>query len=352
MMQVETVHSLMLKPAKTTEKTVMLSMGWLWHAGAWSFFAALILLGISSAENLDKSIAITAAIIGPSIPAVYLNLWLVNRFWRPRKWLPYLAGVLPIVVVFGWLIEFLAENVIFGNDPSAQVASYPVVFIVLIVSTSMKLLFEGETAKTRLAQLEAGQTKAELDFLKSQVNPHFLFNSLNNIYGLVMEDPNRAGDSILTLSSLLRYLIYASPEQEIPVTKEIQFIEDYLAMERLRLGEKCEISMGKKGDPRSHKIPPFLFVPFVENAFKHGSYSTARDSFVDVQFDFSVPNRIRLTVKNSLKTNVVDDVITETPGHGIANVRRRLDLAFSEKYALDITREKGLFEVNLTLSLN
>ena len=208
------------------------------------------------------------------------------------------------------------------------------------------IFFVGLDAKNRLAEIEANQTKAELDSLRLQVNPHFLFNSLNNIYGLLNEDVNRAGDSILTLSALLRYLIYASKKSTIGLEEEIKFLDDYIAMERLRLGDKCSLTLDKKGEFSNRFLSPFLLIPFVENAFKHGSFATVDESFIHV--GILVQNdRLHFNVKNSVKPAIKN----EEGGVGIANVKRRLELLLPGKYQLEVTKQDGVFNVNLEMEL-
>ena len=273
---------------------------------------------------------------------IYLHFLVFNRFLRAKKYLIYFPLLVAIVFVFGYLVEsvkLIKDDVVVSNGAFS-------ILLLLIFSTTTKLLFEGMSAKRRLAQIEVARSKAELDSLKTQVNPHFLFNSLNNIYGLLMEDVEKAGSSLLTLSGLMRYLIYSGSQPNVSLEEEVNFIEDYVAMERLRLGEKCRIQMQKHGDFSEKKLPPFMLIPFVENAFKHGSYSTVEESFIkiDIQLQDSL---LSFEIENSFKTKKEQHV----GGLGIANVKQRLALEMADRYTLGLHKMEDVFTVKLNLQL-
>ncbi len=346
--QTETYH----QPIKALIWSMRLqAYGWLKNKAiiqtmVWVIFAGIFFLGISGGETMEKSLLVLLCFFIPSIPAVYLHFYLFHKLLYQKKYLIYALSVVAIVFFFGLSIEWMAKNLIYYDDPSSYISAKFGVLTFLVVSTGFKFLFEGLQAKSKLAEIEAKQAKAELESLKSQVNPHFLFNSLNNIYGLLMQDTTKAGDSLLTLSSLLRYLIYASQKTQISLEEEVKFLEDYMAMERLRLGDKCQLSFSKEGNCSGKMLSPFLLIPFVENAFKHGSFATVGDSFINVALH-AEEDEITFTVENSTNS----DKQTATGGVGIANVRRRLELILPDKHELTVTRQKDRFFVKLAISL-
>ena len=316
------------------------------HLAVWAAFAGIFLLGISGVERFPKSGLIVAAVFLPSVPAVYLHFVVLDYWFRKKQYALYLLLVTGIVILFGWLIELTSTELVFADDPDAFVSGKLTLLTFLVVSTGLRSFAEGLRAKSKLAEIEAKQTKAELESLRSQVNPHFLFNSLNNIYGQLMENKEQAGESLLTLSSLLRYLIYASQKSSISLEEEVKFLDDYMAMERLRLGEKCQLIFEKEGLLDNKLLSPFLLIPFVENAFKHGSFATVDESYIFVKLQV-VGDQLYFEVRNSIKRQVN----TESTGTGIANVKRRLELLLPEQHDLTIEAGKNEYVVKLKLQL-
>lgn len=316
------------------------------HITGWLLFAGIFFFGISRVEPTGKSFLVVLSVFGPSIPAVYLHSLSFDKWFRKKKYALYVLALLTNIFLFGLLIEFLAAEIVYYDDPDAYISGRLSLLAFLVVSTGFRFLFEGLEAKSKLAEIEAKQAKAELDSLKSQINPHFLFNSLNNIYGLLMEDKERAGDSLLTLSSLLRYLIYASQKSQISLEEEVKFLDDYMAMERLRLGDKCKLKFTKSEDLHNMAVSPFLLIPFVENAFKHGSFATIDESYIDVKLKIQ-EKRLMFTVDNSVKKKAR----TERSGVGIANVKRRLELLLPGRHSLEVSATDTRFFVKLELDL-
>jgi two-component system, LytTR family, sensor kinase len=316
------------------------------HTIGWLFFAGIFLLGLTGAETFQKSLVIVLVVFLPSIPAVYLHFYVFEKLLWKKKYAAYFLTLFAIVFLFGRLIELIVTKGVFTNDPEAYIASELTLGGFILVATGIRYSFAGIEAKNKLVEIEAKQVKAELDSLKMQVNPHFLFNSLNNIYGLISDHPGKGADSILTLSSLLRYLIYASQKSTIGLGEEIEFLEDYMSMERLRLGDKCSLSFEHQGDFSNRTLSPFLLIPFVENAFKHGSFATVERSFIHVSI-LVQNDRLYFNVKNSMKKSIT----TRDGGVGIANVKRRLELLLPDKYRLEVDHQEEIFNVNLEIEL-
>lgn len=316
------------------------------HSLAWLFFASIFLLGLSPVETFPISLILILVIFLPVVPAVYLHFYLFEMFFRNKRYFPYLVSMVPVFFLYGQLIDYMLGIHLFPDDLNPYVAGELTLGGFILVATGIRYFFIGINAKNKLIEIEAKQGKAEFDSLRQQVNPHFLFNSLNNIYGLLNEDVDRAGDSLLKLSSLLRYLIYVSQKTRVSLEDEINFIDDYIGMERLRLGEKCKLNFDKNGDFSNRSLSPLLLIPFVENAFKHGSFATIDESFI--QIEISIQNdRLHFNVKNSVKGSLEK---TDN-GVGISNVKRRLELLLPEKHRLDITHGDGIFNVNLEMKL-
>jgi sensor histidine kinase YesM len=194
----------------------------------------------------------------------------------------------------------------------------------------------------RFNELQQLNFRTELAQLKSQVNPHFLFNTLNNLFVLTKTDPERAGKVLIKLSELLRYQLYDTTRDRIALSKDIAFIDNFLSLEKVR-HENFECSIRKSGDVDTTTLPPFMFIPFVENAVKHGTSGVAKP-FIHLEFAVSA-NRIEFNCINSRSFTP-----QKLPGGiGLANVRRRLELLYPGRYELNTNDSAETFAVKLTL---
>jgi LytS/YehU family sensor histidine kinase len=200
------------------------------------------------------------------------------------------------------------------------------------------------------SRIHQEKMKADIDLLRSQVNPHFFFNALNNIYAITQRNNDaEAGQAIMKLSELMRYMIYDSNVTEISLSREVEHIENFLEVARLKFGKKDEldIRIQKEGDFQNHKIAPLLLIPFVENALKHGmgskgnGYIHLKILMYDGNLQFCIENPI-IDKKEAWKRH---------PGIGLDNVKKRLRMLYPEQYRLDISDSEGKFKVELNLKL-
>ena len=202
---------------------------------------------------------------------------------------------------------------------------------------------EEETIKARNVNLQN-----ELKLLKSQINPHFLFNSLNNIYTLAGMDSNRTQKSIINLSDMLRYVLYECDQETVPLKKEVEYIENYLKLFALKSSKDYPISIDLNISNNSIPVAPMLFIPYVENALKHSNIDDRENSFINIKIDADL-NTIDFEIENSKpkKVMVKDDV----GGIGLENVKKRLAILYPEKHKLEITENDSSFKVKLHLEL-
>ena len=197
--------------------------------------------------------------------------------------------------------------------------------------------------------MEAKQAHAELDLLKSQVNPHFLFNSLNSIYSLILDNSEIASDAVLKLSDLMRYLLESSKKRKVLVKHEIQFLKNYIELEKIRLGKKGEVNYSISGDFDGKIISPMLLIPFIENCFKHGISALASENLIDISLCME---------KNSLTLNAVNNIAPKRISDnsrkgktGIQNVKKRLQLLYPKRHALTIDTSNNQYLVNLRIDI-
>ena len=276
-----------------------------------------------------------------------------------RKWFPWL-----ILMNLGWWTSFvLLESLIDvqyaswalnptqeGGRSLAEWVSTNLVVSGLILLAANFYGFTSAWFRDRQNQrdLEQEKLRAELTALKHQVNPHFLFNVLNSLYGLAFRnDDEPTAEGIAKLSQLMRYMLYESNDREVALEREIDYLENYISLQKLRLDGNTDLVFEVKGNVAGRSIAPMLLIPFVENAFKYG-ISTAKSSFVYIFLE-SGNDFLRFEVKNSVHT-VHSPPREEFGGIGLENVQKRLELLYPDQFELLTGPEGNQFRVELTLS--
>ncbi len=292
--------------------------------------------------------------------AVYVNLnVLIPAYLKARKYGLYflLLTIITILSIglnlltFNYLSDLLFPGYYFiAYYGFWEISEFIIAYIVI---TSLIKLSKGWfrywEMQEKLRRLEQEKSAAELSALKSQVNPHFLFNSLNNLYSLALDKDERTPGIILRLSQTMRYLLYESNADFVPLEKEIEHLTNYVEMQRLRVGEKAQISFEVAGNPTDKQVAPLLFLPLVENGFKHGIKGETEGAFIKILLQI-LDNQLVLKTENNKGT--VDDVEKGqySGGVGLQNLRRRLDLLYPGKHHLEITDGINTFTVVLKIN--
>ena len=221
-------------------------------------------------------------------------------------------------------------------------------FLLVITGASFKLLIDFARSQRKLGEMAKEKAEAELNFLKSQINPHFLFNSLNSVYFLIDKENPYAREALHKFSDMLRYQLYECNGDKIPIEKEISYLQDYVDLQKLRRGSDDEVVFDLSDDVRGFSIEPLLLMPFVENSFKHLShFNNGKKNLVKInaakangEFHFSV-------------TNTIEHTNTKEPvgGIGLKNVKRRLELLYPGTHFLEINEQGISFNVKLKLKI-
>ncbi len=220
-------------------------------------------------------------------------------------------------------------------------------FILVIASAAIKLMLDYGELQQRMAETAKEKAEAELNFLKSQINPHFVFNSLNSVYFLIDKSNTAARETLHKFSDMLRYQLYEMNGDKIPIEKEIKYLQDYMDLQQLRKDDKYAVSFNAAAGVKGFSIEPLLLVPFLENAFKHLSHFNDKTNFVKVDL-FYTNGEFTFFSENSKENQPT----TETPGGiGLANVKRRLELLYPGKHELKIEESEDIFSVKLNLQL-
>lgn len=305
----------------------------------WVFFFLILLTTIST----DGRIIVALCAILLLAPAVYINNLLILPYFRKNLLLFFVFFILNMVfftIISVVLIKTSTEQdyqlIMFVNF-------FGIMTLAMIFASAIKLAKDNFTRKQQ-------EKDAELKLLKAQLNPHFLFNTLNNLYGLSVLKSDKLPSLMLKLSDLLRYSLYETKEKLVSLEKEIEYLENYISLEKIRLEDKTDIKFEVSGNISSKKIAPMLFIVFVENAFKHIGVLKNGKSFVSVKI-IEKDDVIYFTCDNTCDKNDFQnhDLEKGKSGIGLQNAKKRLALLYPEKHELIFEKNDNLYSVNLTL---
>ena len=234
--------------------------------------------------------------------------------------------------------------------PPMPFGQHDVIAVILMIlmlgmNLGVKLYFRQRRDRERLALLEKQNLEQQLEYLRYQLNPHFLMNTLNNIHALVDIDQERAKEAVLQLSKIMRFVLYEGSKPTVPLGRELAFTCDYIQLMRMRVTDRVRISVSMPEQTPDRQIPPLLLITFVENAFKHG-VSYRQESFIDISVSADGTG-LRFACRNS-KVPTAED---QHGGVGLQNVRRRLDLIYGDKYSLRIDDEATQYNIELIIPL-
>lgn len=242
----------------------------------------------------------------------------------------------------------MRERNIFGMFLFPDIFRKSVTFalLVLVIGGFIKVAAEWFRSEQQREALKVANLNAELRFLRSQINPHFLFNSLNTVYSLAHRQSPETEHALVKLSNILRYMIYQSNEDKVLLANEIRYLQDFIDMQRLRLSSQVPVEVEMKGDPAGLRIAPMLLIPFVENAFKHG-VSYEEPSWIHIGLEISEGARLRLRVRNRL----LERRVSEKGGVGLGNTLKRLELMYKDAHEITIREQGDEFIADLIIAL-
>lgn len=224
---------------------------------------------------------------------------------------------------------------------------------VLGIAAAIKITIDWVKFKNKASALQKSQLETELAYLKSQIQPHFFFNTLNNLYSLTLDKSDRAPETVIKLSELMSYVIYDSAKSMVPLEDEVSHIQNYIDLERLRFGSRLDLNFSLQGNISNIEVPPLLFIPFIENAFKHGT--STRKKHIPISISFSIKmNELLFICENEIsgEEQVHEKLIRKTDyGIGLKNTERRLNLRYENDYYLKVTDDEGIYKVVLKLPI-
>jgi LytS/YehU family sensor histidine kinase len=295
---------------------------------------------------------------------VYVNLYiLIPKFLKQKNYVFYFFWLVVLLSSVSLFIQAIfvypLRNILDVSEQFSSISTnthsafFFATFLYVLVSSFLKFINDWlsmQDLNYKLAKIEKQKLEAELTTLKGQLNPHFLFNSLNNIYSLSLIKSEKVPELILKLSDLMRHIIYESRENYISINKEIEFVDNFIALQKIRTSEKTRIDYTKKGDVPSAKIAPLLFEPFIDNAFKHGLPGTENSDFISIRFDFSIPDNVVFNISNNYDNSEL--WIKKDSGIGLENVKQRLKHLYKKnEYKLSVKKDNQVFSIELKLKL-
>lgn len=326
-----------------------------YHVAFWCVAAAILFYMESPLESPQRITEVVTS-IGFYAAIVYFNLnYLLPTYLTDKR-----VGLYLLLFVSAALIatplRALVLYWIYDGQPTMQrsvMGAQWVIFLSHLAagagSTMLKIAADWTRSQRERQLLEAQNLASELNFLRSQVNPHFLFNTLNSLYALTLKKSDDAPETVLKLSGMMRYMLYESNAQLVPLTAEVDYLRNYLALERLRHGEHADVRLDVDGEIDGQRIAPMMFIPFVENAFKHGMAKVLGEGFVHIVL-LVEGEEVRFHLENAKPpVNLEDD--GRPGGIGLINVQRRLELLYPEAYELHTLETEDTYSVDLYLDL-
>ncbi len=334
---------------------------WFYHSIFWLFFLLLLTLIETYNQKHTFLYAFSNELINVFFYAivVYFNLkYLIPNYLTKNKFLTY-GGLLILSAVVITPLKVIVFYFKYGSNPEAQNGLienlnwyFIFTFVIASASTLVNIVKDWVQQVTEKQQLQTQTMQSELRFLKSQINPHFLFNTLNNLYALTLKKSDKAPEIVIKLSEMMRYMLYECNEKRVLLSKEVNYIYNYLDLEKLRQGKNVAITFETDGEISEQTIAPLMFIPFLENSFKHGLSNQISQGFVNIRLSVE-QKKVYFFIENSKAEKLpLKDKNRPSGGIGLVNVHRRLNLLYPDKYELNIDDTPTTYAVNLYIELD
>jgi two-component system sensor histidine kinase AlgZ len=304
----------------------------------------------------ERALIFTSIQLVFTLSIVYLNYFLfLPRFLKHKNiWKYLIEFLIPFTVLI--VARIYLQRYISGDSPRAEYYNSGIFVVQVTAITLFIAIFVGMLRfavdwfelEARKKEMENEKLMAELNFLKAQINPHFLFNTLNNLYYLAYSKSENTTEVIAKLSQMMRYMIYDSNHPKVLLSKEIEYMQSYISLERMRLNDQIPIQFDVKGNIENVWITPLIFITFLENAFKHGVSNNNPNAWVNISIELDGKECV-YSVKNSKPAS--KNETGEKSGIGLQNVQRRLELSYPEKYQLKIEDSPEVHKIQLNLLL-
>ena len=331
------------------------------HVVSWALVTILVFNAVYVFRGPSVAVGLTLLNISLMATIFYVNSKvLVNFFYEKKRYALWL-GLLIIFWITMAVLRTWSEIYIFGDTLMEQnmpgqkgqwrtFLMHLFMFFLLLMFSSMYQIFENRIeVESRNRELVAMHNEARLNFLKAQINPHFLFNTLNNIYAAATLNHPATADMVLKLSEMLRYVTYDTLSERVPLSREMKIVQSVIELYIMCAQSPPDITVEMKGEVSTETIEPMLLLPIVENALKHGNMSDGAGAFMRVSISVS-DEVLHFQISNTYDPmNVQKD---QTGGIGLANIRNRLRLHYPERHKLAISKRQGIYKVSLKIEKN
>jgi len=333
----------------------------IYHLLFWLLYTLFWALLFQPSHRFDISLIKSGAVLIFHAGISYFNnYFLMNWLLLRRQYLSYITALL-LVIALACFPQSIIYHRFFNLGEEVRdsiwtwrffLANALSIMLTVAVTSSLKLLKNWYQEEQFSSSLRKIQTETELKFLKSQINPHFLFNSLNNLYALTLIKSEQAPEVVLRLSNILRYVLYETAEGKVPLSKEIEYLRDYVELEKIRLGNRANIELDINGDFSAVEIEPMMFLTLVENSFKHGTSKQNSGAWISICLEQPAPDMLHFRVSNS-KTDPEEPLLQgrKNGGIGLSNLKKRLDMLYQNKHKLMISDTGRSYTVDLHIKL-
>lgn len=285
--------------------------------------------------------------------AMFINYVCLPLFFYTKKYVQFAIALIIIFLLAYVLEEFVFEHMFYTDGRAEYVSNvfFTLLEIVPLILTmvSFKLAWDTIQKQGEVEQLQSSVKESELRFLKSQINPHFLFNNLNNLYSYAIDNSPKTPSIILELSSVLRYMLYDCKEDFVKLSKEIEHLKHFTALNELQVENRGTVNFSTSSIPDNFVIAPLILLMFIENAFKHSTASQSKDIFIAIAIEVSDTGLLEFTCKNSFLSNANNQSLSK--GIGLENVKKRLEFIYPNQHQLKISTTSNRYEVFLSLQL-
>jgi hypothetical protein len=345
------------------------------HLAAWACFFALpylVFFPRMADSQFSMSNHLIATIVCNNVYLVifyYINTqFLIPHLLMKEKWGLYILSIISALLIFLYFPKYIADII---AVPEAHQLNYSdntkgpqrprmrrrglvdtyniaIFFLVFTVGTCIAVIQRWLKIEETRKETESQKLNTELSFLKSQINPHFFFNTLNNIYSLAIVRSEKTAPAVLKLSYIMRYILTETTQDFVPLQNEVDFIHNYIELQQVRLTDKTHVVFESNGNIENKLVAPLIFIPFVENAFKYG-ITTKQDSTIEIHLNV-LENKLDFNVKNLIV--ISENNMLENTGIGINNVKRRLELMYPEKHKLTYEAKDNFYYVHLEIQLS
>lgn len=340
----------------TQEKIINRRLEAFLHICIWIVFVSVYAIIFSRFMPWEISVLRGLGNVLPMAFLFYINLWLVNLFVEQKRYVSF--AIITLALFFGVTFLRTELNTLFPDVRremlelnKRQTWFWGALFTNLsfvVVGVFYQMLYNRYRTEQRNMAVISEQREAQLQALRAQINPHFLFNTLNNIYSLAVVKSDKTAEMVLKLSNLLRYVIYDGKAEQVELKREVEHIQQFIELFQMRNEEPLDIKFNSSGASNGVKIEPMILIPIVENCFKHCDFATNEQAFINIDLQIEKEHLHFKTINSKDDRNQQKDKIG---GVGLENIRKRLVLKYRDQHQLKIKNETNAFEVHLNLKL-